>query len=181
MKIKEALSNEFKIGDENMDVKQKELKRDGDLILLEIVKRENDLPYSEYGLYDNGVNLMYIKIYIPDPREKDSYKDVFLKYQNGVKVFMEDLFDVLVGDKEDFKQIYTCKQKKDLIYKQDDNGIVYITLKEDKDYVFGFVDFISKFGSITFSKDINLKIAENFVKYFEGIPIEEKWGELCEQ
>lgn len=173
MKIKKALSNEFKIGDENMDVKQKELKRDGDLILLEIVKRENDLPYSEYGLYDNGVNLMYIKIYIPDPREKDSHKDIFLKYQNGVRNFMENLFDVIIGEKDDFEQAYIHKQKKDLTYKQDDDGIVYLELKADKDYLFGFIDFPSK--------DVSLKVGRNFVNYFEGIPVEGKWREICGQ
>lgn len=162
MKIKEAFSKEFKKDDtvEKNISKSKTLREEGDLVLLEEIKREDYLPYSKYLLYNKKYNVSYLRIIIPDPKKKDIYKDIFLKYQTGARRFLQDLFDVLVtGEKEDIKPMYQTKQERDLIIETAEDPFVLIKIKGDEHW-FGMFDF--------FDKDTNLELATKFIKYFEG-------------
>ena len=176
MKVKEALSNEFKEDKKIWEGREQiVLKEKGNLVLFEPKTVREHLPYSRYLIYDMGGNLTYMKIDVPDPEKKDLYKDIFLKYQHGARKFMSKFFDVLVGDKEDIEIAYNTKQKEEFEYEQYDDwsGTVWIKLIGD-----GFV-----FAEVGFTdKDINLRVAEKFIKYFSGVKVSfsDEVG-LCEQ
>ena len=167
MKVKETSKEFFQ------DWKVKELrKRDDELVLFEQQKKENDIVRSNYLLRNEKYNLTYIEIEIPEPTS-DTFKDILLKYQHGVRGFMTDFFDVCTGKKSNIEPIYTSKQKKDLTVSLDENGysaVIYIILPEGKKRYFGDVSFPGQ-------PELNLKIAENFVKYFEGVPMD-SWEEV---
>ena len=161
------------------DIEQKELrKRDDELVLFEVTRKKDDIRYSTYILMDEKHNYAYMTISIPDPTLSDTFKNILLKYQHGVRKFMKEFFDVYIGKKTDIKPMYTTKQEKDLTYSLDETGgfsaVIYIILPDGGRYYFGDVSFMNL-------PDKNLKIAENFVKYFEGIPLEFSWKEICEE
>lgn len=170
MKVKETSKEFFK------DWKVEQLrKRDDELVLFEQRKKEGNVYRSSYLLRDEKHNWTYITIKIPEPTS-DTLKDILLKYQHGVRRFMIEFFDVYTGKKDDIKPIYTSKQEKDLTISLDKNGysaIIYILLPDGDKKYFGDVSFLGK-------SEKNLKIAENFVKYFEGLPMD-SWREVCEQ
>ena len=175
MKIKEELSKDFKKEVSYQDKIQTTLKHKGSLFLLEQKSIREDLPYSNFLIYDMKWNISYLRIFVPDPKEKDLYKDIFLKYQSGARRFMSNFFDVLTGEKNDIETAYKIKQKKDFEYIQneDDDGTVWIKLIGDG-YLFAIVGFTDK--------EINTRVAEKFIKFFEGIPVDfsDEVG-LCEQ
>lgn len=171
MKVKEALTNEFK---KNEYEEKGILLREKDTFgLIEYEREKHNIKYSRYLFYDEKYNWPLMEIYIPDPTIKDEYKDILLKYQHGIRYFMENLFDVFVGDKDDIEPMYTVKQKKDFTYKKSEDkfGSILVHLQDGR-----------LFGIISFSDYLNNKnkdIVENFIKYFEGIPITKTWREIC--
>lgn len=161
MKIKETLSNDFKRGDTMSDTDFKILKEFEDIILTETIYRKGDLGYSKFILYDCGGNVSYITIKVADPREKDLYKDLYLRYQNEAKQFMLEIFDVFVGKEKDIKMSYYNKRKTDFEYEQKEDrfGTVWVTPIDD-DFIFADISFLGK--------ETNLRTAEELIKLFEG-------------
>lgn len=151
MKVKEEYSKEF-----NEDTSL--LKKIGTVELREY-KKGSDLPYSTFIIRDEAVNETFVNISIPNPKEKDSYKDIFLKYQHGAKNFCLDFLEVLTGQKDDLEKFSKTKQPKEFIYKQEGRSAVIKTIEDD--YLFAIIDFVQ-------DTDIALDIADNFIKYFEG-------------
>lgn len=151
MKVKEAYCKEFK-PDKQM------LKKIGTVEVWEFMEGDR-IPYSRYLIRDEATNESFVEILIPNPQEKDLYKDILLKYQHGARNFCLDFLEVLMGEKEDLEVIYKDKQPKDFVYEQEGRSAVIKSIKDDS--LFAIIDFVQ-------DTDIALDIADNFIKYFEG-------------
>lgn len=165
MKVKENLSNKFKRGEyknlkENEECKDlKEFKR---LRLIEYKRRLDNLPYSNYLIYDEAFNFSYFSIYIPNPlNEKGIYKDIFLKYQTGVRNFLSEFFEIVIGRKIEMESPYKTKQPFEFEFEDSGDmwGSVLLKIKgEDK--IFAIISFENN--------EINRKVANDFKAYFTG-------------
>lgn len=172
------MKSEYMLGfDTYVPRTQETLKEKNGLMLIEQKTERDYLGYSKYLVYDMVYNVSYITIVIPDPIENDLYKTIFLKYQNGVRRFLTDFFDVLTEEKEDIDTIYSIKQEKDLEIEVDNIGKVSTVIKMVGDKcqrVFGIIHW---FGE---KQEGGAKFAENFVNLFEGQPVEYSWKELAD-
>lgn len=174
MKVKEKYSPEFKKDNEEYfkDIIQKELKKDGDMTLFEITRKDNGLFYSKYLLYDNGGNISYIQFFVPNPRINDKAKDFYLKYQHGARTFMEDFFDIYVGKEETlsspFKDMEVDMDLEDSFEKTGARSVI-LTIK-NSDILVGIIELSSKEKSI--------QLGKNIINYFVGKPIEFDWKDL---
>lgn len=169
MKVKEALSKDFAPEETGTNII-----RSKGMEFVEEITYIDGLSYSNYYIKDYSTKEILIRVNIPNPRAgKTVYKDIFLKYQTGMRKFLVKLFDVLTGEKEDIATAYKTKQPTDLeVLIQ--NDVVYLVLyNDDEKEKFAFINFSSK--------EKSLVIAENIVSYFEGIPIDKTWREICEQ
>lgn len=161
MKVKENLSKDFVYNNEKKE--QKTLKEKGNLQLIEQKVVRGYLDYSRYLLNDKKYNVNYINIGVKDPIEESSdlHKDIYLKYQIGLKTFLLDLFDVIVKEKEDIEPAYKTKQKQFFECEVDKNNYsVLIKTKEDG-YLFGIIQMKE-------DKDFNLDLANKILKFFIG-------------
>lgn len=165
MRVKEELSKEFK-KDEYKNLKEneecKDLKEFKRLRLIEYKKRLDNLPYSNYIIYDEAFNFPYFSIYIPDPlNEKGIYKDVFLKYQTGVRDFLKEFFEIVIGRKTKMESPYRTKQPFEFEFEDSEDmwGSVLLKIK-DEDALFAIISFENK--------ETNQKIANDFKAYFTG-------------
>lgn len=168
MKVKEEFSDVFKKDEEEETLwlgrTQKVLKEKGKYKLFEQKFVRDKLQYSDYRINDVEGNVCLMSIFIPDPLEKDLYKDIYLKYQVGARTFLKDFFDVLVGDREDIPRMYKLKQKKEFECEISNDWYGTVNLKLIGDgYLFAMIQFPDK--------EENKRIAEKFVKYFRGIDV----------
>lgn len=174
MKIKETYCDIFK-----NDVKEVILKENEKFELIEAVHDLGDLLYSDYYLIDKETNHCVMDVEIPNPKVFESCKDLYLKYQHGARRFFMEFFDVVSGIKDDIKSMYKTKQDKDLFYEEStyEDGTPIVLICTPVNNGPGRI-----VGAVTFpSQEKNLKIADGFIKLFEGVPVEESWGEICEQ
>lgn len=184
MKVKEKYSPEFKKGNEGYfeDIIQKELKKKDDMTLFEIKKKDDGLFFSKYLLYDNKFNISYIEFFVPNPRIGSKEKDFYLKYQHGARTFMEDFFDVYVGEKDDlsspFKNMEVDMEYEDSYEKTGERSVILRII--DSDVLVGIIELSCKEKSV--------QLAKNIINYFAGKSIEFDWKDLkfdmeevCEQ
>lgn len=184
MKVKEKYSPDFKNENDRFfeDIIQKELKVKDNMTLFEIKKKDNGLFYSKYLLYDDKYNVSYVQFFVPNPRLNDKAKDFYLKYQQGARTFMEDFFDVYVGDKEDlpsqFKDMEVDMEFEDSYEETGERSVILKII--DSDILVGIIELSCKEKSV--------QLAKNIINYFAGNPIEFNWKDLkfdmeevCEQ
>ena len=121
-------------------------------------------------------------IFVPNPRIGSKEKDFYLKYQHGARTFMEDFFDVYVGEKDDllspFKNMEVDMEYEDSYEKTGERSVILRII--DSDVLVGIIELSCKEKSV--------QLAKNIINYFAGKSIEFDWKDLkfdmeevCEQ
>lgn len=162
MKVKEALSDDYKKDEESLI---KTLKENEEYVLKETNYNlgEEFIPYSIYRLYDKTNNKCIITLGSPDPNKNEIARDLYLKYQVGCKEFMINYFDLLAEKISGFVGYHTKDRDYKLFTKKVDSLKQVIIGNKKGDEITDIIGVIS----LT-TMDDSEKLAIKIVDYFEN-------------